>query len=103
MLVKRHIYLVRVGDIKMGKWWNEGNLKTKHAKVLFWYIISCILWFLFVGMIPARGEDLIQLCFYFVHLALGLLIGFLGKDILCNKPWLFLLLPILYLMFIIFV
>ncbi len=77
---------------------DESQIK-RNKRFTLYFRLTCILWLLILSTVMCTPIGYITLSIPFIFLLIGVLIGFFGKRLLLNYPWLLLLLPILYMLF----
>ena len=66
-------------------------------KIIAWYFLGFVLWFLAFAFLAATSDLKAMIFFNFITLTIGLFIGLILKNQFINKPWLIILIPILHL------
>lgn len=66
-------------------------------KMIGYYLIGSLLWFIIFGFLAAASGLRIQIINSFVTLTIGVFMGFLIRDKFAEKPWLFIFVPLLQL------
>lgn len=73
------------------------------GKMILWYFIGSVVWFLLASMIPTHNEAMpIILVVGYVSLTFGFAIGFQCRNLFLKKTWLVMFIPILHILFLIF-
>lgn len=69
----------------------------KEAKVIIYLIVSFLIWFVILSFALMREDDFFSAIINYAYLVVGVLIGFLGKNRIINRPWILLLIPLVLL------
>lgn len=67
-------------------------------KIVIWYIIGSVP----LAFLMSTWDDYIKIIINFITLTIGLAIGFLFRNQFLKKPWLIVVIPILYLILSVF-
>jgi hypothetical protein len=65
-------------------------------KMLLWYSLGSILWFVALGFVPVTTDAMLPIVGGFAMFSLGLLLGLSMRSPFVRRPWLLAFLPLLH-------